>query len=95
MELSPTTLDPYLQRQVNNGISGIDIMHGHLKVLMLEAERELQAAQEEEDHTEDAMDSMERKYWEGQLDALTRCYGLTYDLSFATGMHKVWSEEQS
>jgi len=29
------------------------------------------------------MDSMERKYWEGQCDALAGLYSLTYDLSFA------------
>lgn len=83
MEISPTTLDPYLQRQVDNNISGIDIMHGHLKVLMLEAEQELAAAQALEDETEEAMDSMERKYWEGQVDILSYLYGLTYQLSFA------------
>ena len=77
------TLDPYLQRQVDYGISVLDIMHGHLKVLMLEAEQELAEAQAREDETEEAMDSMERKYWEGQLDALTYLYSLTYDLSFA------------
>ena len=83
MEITPTTLNPYLQRQVDHGISGIDIMHGHLKVLMLEAEQELTEAQRVEDETEEAMDSMERKYWEGQLDALSHLYSLTYDLSFA------------
>ena len=83
MEISPTTLDPYLQRQVDNGISGIDVMHGHLKVLMLEAEQQLAEAQRVEDESEEAMDSMERKYWEGQLDALSHLYSLTYDLSFA------------
>jgi len=83
MEITPTTLDPYLQKQVDHGISGIDIMHGHLKVLMLEAEQQLAEAQRVEDETEEAMDSMERKYWEGQLDALVHLYGLTYDLSFA------------
>ena len=83
MEISPTTLDPYLQRQVDNGISGIDVMHGHLKVLMLEAEQQLTEAQRVEDESEEAMDSMERKYWEGQLDALAHLYSLTYDLSFA------------
>jgi hypothetical protein len=77
------TLDPYLQRQVDHNISGLDIMHGHLKVLMLEAEKELAEAQAREDETEEAMDSMERKYWEGQLDALGHVYNLTYDLSFA------------
>jgi hypothetical protein len=81
--MEPRTLDPYLQRQVNHDISGLDIMHGHLKVLMLEAEKELEEAQRIEDETEEAMDSMERKYWEGQLDALGHVYNLTYDLSFA------------
>jgi hypothetical protein len=83
MEIAPTTLDLYLQKQVDNGISGIDIMHGHLKVLMLQAEQELINAQALEDETEEAMDSMERKYWEGQCDALAHLYSLTYDLSFA------------
>jgi len=77
------TLDPFLQRQVDHGISGLDIMHGYLKVLMLEAEKELERAQEIEDETEEAMDSMERKYWEGQLDALGHVYSMTYALSFA------------
>ena len=52
-------------------------------VIVLEAEQELAEAQAREDETEEAMDSMERKYWEGQLDALTYLYSLTYDLSFA------------
>jgi hypothetical protein len=29
------------------------------------------------------MDSMERRYWEGQVDALAHLYELTYALSFA------------
>ena len=76
-------LEPHLQRQVDAGSSGTDILHGHLKVLMLDAERELEEAQRIEDETEEAMDSMERKYWEGQLDALTHVYQMTYALAFA------------
>lgn len=76
-------LDPFLQRQVDHNVSGTDILHGYLKVLMLEAEKELERAQEIEDETEEAMDSMERKYWEGQLDALSHVYTTTYALSFA------------
>jgi hypothetical protein len=76
-------MEEYLQKQVDMGSSGLDIMHGHLKVLMLEAEQELAEAQAIEDESEEAMDSMERKYWEGQLDALANLYSLTYDLSFA------------
>ena len=77
------TLDDHLQRQVDYGIPALDIIHGYLKVLMLEAEKELEAAQEEEDRTEEAMDSMERKYWEGQVDAIAHLYSLSYALSFA------------
>jgi hypothetical protein len=29
------------------------------------------------------MESMERKYWEGQCDALSHVYSLTYALAFA------------
>jgi hypothetical protein len=65
------------------GESGTDILHGELKNLMLEAENQLDIAQKAEDESEEAMDSMERTYWEGQLDALTTVYQLTYDLSFA------------
>ena len=85
MEVSPTTLDPRLQKLVNLGVEGIDIMHGELKILMLEAEAEFTMAQEveEENDYSDAMESMERKYWEGYTDALGALYSLTYDLSFA------------
>ena len=88
MEIAPITLDPYLQKQVDLGSSGLDIMHGHLKTLMLEAEKELEEAQRVEDETEEAMDSMERKYWEGQCDALAYLYSLTYELSFAIAARK-------
>jgi len=74
-----------LQRQVDHGSSGLDILHGALKVLMVDAEDELRMAQEteEENDYDDAMESMERKHWEGQVDALAHLYGLTYALSFA------------
>lgn len=82
-DLHTMTLDDHLQRQVDHNISGTDILHGYLKVLMLEAEKELERAQEIEDETEEAIDSMERKYWEGQLDALSHVYSVTYALAFA------------
>ena len=76
---------PRLQKLVDMGESGTDIMHGELKNLMLAAEEEYLYYQKIEEDTDydDALDSMERKYWEGQLDALTTVYQLTYDLSFA------------
>ena len=85
MQTDPTPLDERLQRMVNLKVPGIDIMHGELKMRMLEAEAELTEAQriEEENDYSDAMESMERKYWEGQVDALAHLYGLTYALSFA------------
>lgn len=81
--MNTTELTPDLQKLVDLGIPGHDILHGELKNLMYEAEQQLILAQEEEDRTEEAIDSMERKYWEGQCDALTHVYGLTYQLAFA------------
>jgi len=86
MQAQADQLNERLQKLVNLGVPGIDIIHGELKILMLEAEQELTLAQEREDETEEAMDSMERKYWEGQLDALAHVYSLTYDISFAEGL---------
>jgi flagellar biosynthesis/type III secretory pathway protein FliH len=78
-------LDPYLQKQVELGMDGADIMHGHLKTLMLEAEQQLELAHEAEAESEEAMDSMERKYWEGVTEAYAELYALTYDIAFAKG----------
>jgi hypothetical protein len=72
-----------MQKAVDLGSSGLDVIHGELKWLMLEAEEQLELAQEAENKTGEAMDSMDRKYWEGQLDALSHVYQLTYALSFA------------
>ena len=76
-------LQPHLQRMVNAGVTGLDIMHGELKNLMLVAEQELADAQAIEDETEEAMDSMDRTRCEGALDVLVELYNLTYQLSFA------------
>ena len=76
-------LPPHLQRMVNAGVPGLDIMHGELKNLMLIAEQELTEAQEIEDESGEAMDSMDRTRCEGALDTLVSLYKLTYDLSFA------------
>jgi hypothetical protein len=76
-------LPPHLQRMVNLGMDGADIMHGELKVLMVHAEQQLDYAQEAEDESGEAMDSMERKYWEGVLETYAELYQLTYDIAFA------------
>ena len=80
-----THLEPRLQKLVDLGESGTDILHGELKNLMYEAEKDFLEAQriEEDNDYSDAMESMERRYWEGQMDALSWVYALTYQLSFA------------
>jgi hypothetical protein len=79
----PLELPAHLQKQIDAGSSGTDTLHGHLKELLYEAEQELIDAQRLEDETEEAIDSMERKYWEGQVDALSYIYSMTYALAFA------------
>ena len=78
-------LPSHLQRMVDAGVTGLDIMHGELKNLMLMAEQELADAIEREEESEEAMDSMVRTECEGALDTLVALYGLTYQLSFAIG----------
>ena len=88
MQTITDKLPTHLQQLIDAGVSGIDIMHGQLKIDMLEAEAsyaEAEAIEEENDYS-DAMESMERKYWEGYVDALIDLYGLTYDISFAEGI---------
>jgi hypothetical protein len=67
------TLDPRLQKQVDLGESGTNILHGELKNLMLEAETKLERCDQED----------EREWLDGYMQALTDIYKLTYDLSFA------------
>jgi hypothetical protein len=71
---------------VDSDVSGLDIMHGELKNLMLMAEQDLASALEQEELSEEAMDSMVRTECEGRLDTLVELYQLTYDLSFAIGI---------
>jgi hypothetical protein len=70
---------------VDAEVTGLDIMHGELKNLMLLGEKELERTLIVEQESGEAMDSMERTYAEGYLDALVSLYKLTYDLSFAIG----------
>ena len=67
------------------GTHGEDIIHSQLKIDMLEAEQDFLEKQKiEEDHDySDAMESMDRTYAEGFLDALGMVYRYTYDISFA------------
>jgi hypothetical protein len=92
MELTPDyNVPPHLQRMIDAGVSGLDIMHGELKNLMLIAEQDLASALEQEERSEEAMDSMVRTECEGRLDMLVELYQLTYQLSFAIG--KAYDQE--
>lgn len=61
-------LDQHLQKQVELGSSGIDIMHGALKSIM---------------HDFQNKTFEDESYQEGYMDCLVDLYGLTYDISFA------------
>jgi hypothetical protein len=77
---------PYLQKLVDLGESGLDIIHGELKNLMLECEQVLIPLLENSSalgSDESYDDTVSRIYNEGYMDALTTAYQLTYDLSFA------------
>ncbi len=78
-----TTLDPYLMKLVELGMDGADILHGHLKTLMVEAEAILDRCIDVEEYSEEAMDSMARTEAQGYLDALSEVYALTYAIAFA------------
>jgi hypothetical protein len=75
-------IPPHLESALEDiSIPLIDLIHGHLKVAMLDAEVELESKKEQEEESGSAMDSMERTYAEGYLEALTELYCLTYNLS--------------
>ena len=79
------TLEPRLQKLIDLGESGTDILHGELKNLMLQAETEYLEIEKEEREGgySDAMLSMDRTRAEGRMDALVEVYALTYQLAFA------------
>ncbi len=68
-------LPPHLLKQVESGESGLNIMHGELKNLMLEQEQEIEDSLQGEGH--------DLKL--GYMQALVDLYQLTYALSFAIG----------
>ena len=68
-----TDLAPHLQKLVDLGESGTDILHGELKNLMYDTETRLSAIE----------DGPAKDYLEGVLDAYVEVYQLTYGLAFA------------
>jgi hypothetical protein len=79
--MTTTQLDPRLQKLVDLGESGTDILHGELKNLMYQTE---QALAEYTDHENEQYDqTVDRLHLEGMLDAYVEVYQLTYGLAFA------------
>lgn len=74
--MNTTYLEPRLQKLIDLGETGTNIMHGELKNLMYECETEL-------NNLSETQDGPEYKYYSGRMDALTEIYVLTYNLSFA------------
>ena len=83
--ITENLVDERIQKMIDMDVPALDIMHGELKMLLGQANEQLLLAQTAENETEEAMDSMERTYWEGMTDAYSILYKLTYDLSFAIG----------
>jgi hypothetical protein len=79
--MTTTQLDPRLQKLIDLGESGTNILHGELKNLMYQTE---QALAEYTDHDNEEYDqTVDRLHLEGMLDAYVEIYQLTYGLAFA------------
>lgn len=83
--MTTTQLEPRLQKLIDLGYSGTDILHGELKNLILIAEQEYEelVTEEKDGDYGDAMLSMQRTEASGRLDAFAEVYSLTYQLAFA------------
>ena len=80
------TLAPRLQKLIDMGESGTDILHGELKNMMYECEKTLVPLLENSNELgsdEEYDDTVERLYQSGFMDALSIVYSLTYQLAFA------------
>lgn len=84
--MNTTTLEHRLQKLIDLGEAGTDILHGELKNMMYECEQVLVPLLQNSNELgsdEDYDDTVERLYNEGYMDALTAVYSLTYQLAFA------------
>lgn len=84
--METTQLKPRLQKLVDLGESGTDILHGELKNMMYECEKILVPLLENSNELgsdEEYDDTVERLYQSGYMDALSNVYALTYQLAFA------------
>ena len=76
MMIMSDELSPHLQKMIDLGETGTNIMHGELKNLMYECETKLS-------DIGDSDNIADKFYHEGRMDALTDIYVMTYNLSFA------------
>lgn len=79
--METTQLEPRLQKLVDLGESGTNILHGELKNLMYETEQAL--AEYIDPDNEEYDQTVDRLHLEGALDAYAHIYALTYQLAFA------------
>ena len=75
-------LPPHLQKQVDLGTPGTDILHGELKNLMYQTEQDIYDANNDVPLKEGEHDESD-EYLQGRLTALSDIYELTYLLAFA------------
>jgi hypothetical protein len=68
-------IPPHLEKALEDiSIPLIDLVHGHLKVEMLDCEEEL-------NNLSELQDGPRYQYVQGYMEALTNLYALTYNLS--------------
>jgi hypothetical protein len=68
-------IPPHLEKALEDiSIPLIDLMHGHLKVEMLDCEEQL-------NNLSETQDVPMYNYMQGYMEALTNLYALTYNLS--------------
>jgi hypothetical protein len=75
-----TTKYPFIPEHLEKGLEDvtiplIDLMHGHLKVEMLDLEQQIELVKDGNYHIES------QDYLEGYMEALTNMYCMTYNLS--------------
>jgi hypothetical protein len=72
MSIDYPLIPPYLEKGLEDlSIPLIDLLHGHLKVAMIESEVKLERCDQDD----------EREWLDGYMQALTDTYALTYNLS--------------
>jgi hypothetical protein len=84
-------VSPRIQKLIDMGESGTDILHGELKNMMYECEQVLIPLLDNSDKLgsdEEYEDTVNRLYNEGYMDALSAVYSLTYELAFAIDERK-------